>query len=151
MLDSWNCSNLCYELSFPMKRWFRPRLDRKYFEPVNSTIFVLFDKYCSIVDQLGSKDSSRDFQLNYVISFFYLHLLLHAWVQRLMWRRKSEKILTFGVHLKKALALESCLTAITLPSVSVPCQNKFIVTVKSTCIFWPLTNMVTRGPEVRCI
>jgi hypothetical protein len=37
---------------------------------MNSTIFVLFDKYCPIVDQLGSKDSSRDFQLNCVISYF---------------------------------------------------------------------------------
>jgi hypothetical protein len=37
---------------------------------MNSTIFVLFDKYCPIVDQLGSKDSSHDFQLNYIISYF---------------------------------------------------------------------------------
>jgi hypothetical protein len=46
---------------------------------MNSTTFILFDKYCPIVDQLGLKDSSRDFQLNCVISyFFYLHLLLYA-------------------------------------------------------------------------
>jgi hypothetical protein len=37
---------------------------------MNSTTFVLFGKYCPIVDQLGSKDSSRDFQLNCVISYF---------------------------------------------------------------------------------
>jgi hypothetical protein len=37
---------------------------------MNSTTFVLFDKYCPIMDQLGSKDSSRDFQLNCVISYF---------------------------------------------------------------------------------
>jgi hypothetical protein len=37
---------------------------------MNSTTFVLFGKYCPIMDQLGSKDSSRDFQLNYVISYF---------------------------------------------------------------------------------
>jgi hypothetical protein len=37
---------------------------------MNSTNFVLFDKYCLIVDQLDSKDSSRDFQLNCVISYF---------------------------------------------------------------------------------
>jgi hypothetical protein len=37
---------------------------------MNSTTFVLFDKYCPIVNQLGSKDSSRDFQLNCVISYF---------------------------------------------------------------------------------
>jgi hypothetical protein len=49
------------------------------FNPINSTIFVLFGKYCLIMDQLGSKDSSRDFQLNYVISYFlYLHLILHT-------------------------------------------------------------------------
>ena len=38
-----------------------------FFNPVNSTTFVLFGKYCLIVDQLGSKNSSRDFQLNYLI------------------------------------------------------------------------------------
>jgi hypothetical protein len=70
---------------------------------MNSITFVLFDKYCPIVDQLGSKDSSRDLQLNCVISYyFYLHLLLHAWIQRLMWWREREKILTFHVHLNKA-------------------------------------------------
>jgi hypothetical protein len=37
---------------------------------MNSTNFVLFNKYCPIVDQLGSKDLSRDFQLNCVISYF---------------------------------------------------------------------------------
>jgi hypothetical protein len=37
---------------------------------MNSTTFVLFGKYCPIVNQLGSKDSSRDFQLNCVISYF---------------------------------------------------------------------------------
>jgi hypothetical protein len=37
---------------------------------MNSTTFVLFDKYYLIVDQLGSKDSSRDFQQNCVISYF---------------------------------------------------------------------------------
>ena len=52
---------------------------RKNFNPMNSSTFVLFGKYCPIVDQLSSKDSSRDFQLNCAISyFFYLHLMLHA-------------------------------------------------------------------------
>jgi hypothetical protein len=37
---------------------------------MNSFTFVLFDKYCLIVDQLGSKDLSHDFQLNCVISYF---------------------------------------------------------------------------------
>jgi hypothetical protein len=38
---------------------------------MNSTTFVLFGKYCLIVDQLDSKDSSLDFQLNCVISYFW--------------------------------------------------------------------------------
>jgi hypothetical protein len=42
----------------------------KNFELMNSTTFVLFGKYCPIMDQLGSKDSSRHFQLNCVISYF---------------------------------------------------------------------------------
>jgi hypothetical protein len=41
-----------------------------FFNLINSITFVLFGKYCPIVDQLGSKDSSRDFQLNCVISYF---------------------------------------------------------------------------------
>jgi hypothetical protein len=41
---------------------------------MNNTIFVLFDKYCPIMDQLDSKDSSRDFQLNYVISYFFTYI-----------------------------------------------------------------------------
>ena len=47
---------------------------RKNFNPMNSTTFVLFGKYCPIMDQLGSKDSSRDFQLNCVISYFFTYI-----------------------------------------------------------------------------
>jgi hypothetical protein len=39
----------------------RPSSLCKIFQPDDSTIFVLFGKYCPIMDQLGSKDSSRDF------------------------------------------------------------------------------------------
>ena len=46
----------------------------KKVNPMNSTTFVLFGKYCPIVDQLGSKDSSRDFQLNCVISYFFTYI-----------------------------------------------------------------------------
>jgi hypothetical protein len=46
----------------------------KFLNPMNSTTFVLFDKYCPIVDQLGSKDLSRDFQLNCVISYFFIYI-----------------------------------------------------------------------------
>jgi hypothetical protein len=45
-----------------------------FLNPMNSTIFVLFGKYCPIMDQLGSKDSSRDFQLNCVISYFFTYI-----------------------------------------------------------------------------
>jgi hypothetical protein len=41
---------------------------------MNSTIFVLFGKYCPIMDQLGLKDSSRDLQLNCVISYFFTYI-----------------------------------------------------------------------------
>jgi hypothetical protein len=44
------------------------------FNPMNSNTFVLFGKYCLIMDQLGSKDSSRDFQLNCVISYFFTYI-----------------------------------------------------------------------------
>jgi hypothetical protein len=50
------------------------RLDKKKKNPMNSITFVLFGKYCLIVDQLGSKDSSRDFQLNCVISYFFTYI-----------------------------------------------------------------------------
>jgi hypothetical protein len=36
------------------------RLQKKV-NPINNTTFILFDKYYLIVDQLGSKDLSRDF------------------------------------------------------------------------------------------
>jgi hypothetical protein len=41
---------------------------------MNSITLVLFVKYCPIVDQLGSKDLFRDFQLNYVISYFFTYI-----------------------------------------------------------------------------
>ena len=46
----------------------------KKVNPMNSTTFVLFGKYCPIVDQLGLKNLSRDFQLNYVISYFFTYI-----------------------------------------------------------------------------
>jgi hypothetical protein len=52
----------------------------KNFNPINSITFILFDKYCLIINQLGSKDSSRDFQLNCVISYFftYIYYFMHG-------------------------------------------------------------------------
>ena len=39
----------------------------------------VFDKNYPIMDYLGLKDSSRQLQANYAISYsFYLHLILHA-------------------------------------------------------------------------
>ena len=49
------------------------RLQKKV-NPMNSVIFVLFGKYCLIVDQLGSKDLSRDFQLNCVINYCFTYI-----------------------------------------------------------------------------
>jgi hypothetical protein len=48
----------------------------------------LFDKYYPIMDYLGSKDSSRQFRPNCVISFyFYLYLILMHVSKDSMWRR----------------------------------------------------------------
>ena len=69
---------------------------------MNSSTFVLFDKYCPIVDQLSSKDSSRDFQLNCAISyFFYLHLMLHARAANIRCNRYCSNFLEIGVELNK--------------------------------------------------
>ena len=46
----------------------------KKVNPMNIITFVLFVKYCPIVDQLGSKNLSRDFQLNCVISYFFIYI-----------------------------------------------------------------------------
>ena len=45
-------------------------------------LLFLFGKNCLIMDYLGLKDSSHDFLANCVISFFRLHLVLHACVAR---------------------------------------------------------------------
>ena len=53
-----------------------------------STILFLFSNNCPIVNQLGSKRSSRRVQPNCVISFWFRqHLVLHACITKLMWRR----------------------------------------------------------------
>ena len=48
--------------------------EKKKVNPINSVIFVLFDKYYPNVDKLGSKDSSHDFQLNCIINFFFTYI-----------------------------------------------------------------------------
>jgi hypothetical protein len=75
----------------------------KNFKPMNSTTFVLFGKYYPIMDQLGSKDSSRDFQLNCVIIYFFTYIYYFMHESKDWCDGESEKILTFGVHLNKAL------------------------------------------------
>ena len=51
-------------------------------------------KYC-----LGSKDSSRDLQVNCAISFYFrLYLMLHTCVERFDVTRNLEKIFVFGVN-----------------------------------------------------
>jgi hypothetical protein len=69
---------------------------------MNSTTFVLFGKYYSTVNQLGLKDSSRDFQLNCVISYFFTYIYYFIHGSKDWCDRESEKILTFRVHLNKA-------------------------------------------------
>jgi hypothetical protein len=78
------------------------RLQKK-FNPMNSTTFVLFDKYCTIVDQLGLKDSSRDFQLNCVISYFftYIYYFMHGSKDLCDIERVKKKSI-FKVQLNKA-------------------------------------------------
>ncbi len=43
-------------------------------------MFTIAPHY-QIMTQLGLKDLSRNFLANYVIGFFFLHLILHACVQ----------------------------------------------------------------------
>ena len=44
----------------------------------NIIFSFIFNKYCSIVDYLDLKNSSRKLQINYIISYyFYLYLMLH--------------------------------------------------------------------------
>ena len=56
-----------------------PCLDPNFFRFCTVTILFLFNKYYLIIEQLGLKDSSRDLQINYIISYlFYLYLMFHA-------------------------------------------------------------------------
>jgi len=58
----------------------------------------LFDKYCPIMNKLGSKDSSRDLQTNCVISFYFrLYLMLHACATRFDVMGNLKNFLDFGV------------------------------------------------------
>jgi len=62
----------------------RPCLDKKNFLDFDTiALLFLFDKHYPIIEQLGLKDSSRDLQVNCVISYlFYLCLMFHTYVTR---------------------------------------------------------------------
>ena len=75
---------------------------QKNFNSMNSSTFVLFDKYCPIVDQLSSKDSSHDFELNCAISYFLPTFNApYKWLKIDMMKREW-KNLEFGGDLNKA-------------------------------------------------
>jgi hypothetical protein len=75
---------------------------------MNSTTFVLFGKYCLIMDQLGSKDLSCDFQLNYIISYF-LPTFTTSCIGPKINVIEREKISIFEVHLNKTLVALHCM------------------------------------------
>jgi len=54
------------------------------------------DKYCLIIDYLGSKESSHKLQASCVISFYFcLYLIFYAYAQRFDVTGNLEKILGF--------------------------------------------------------
>ena len=63
--------------------------------------------HCQIMTQLGLKDSSRNFLVNCVIGFFFLHLILNARVQ--IYNMTAWEILFVGT--KQALIYCRLLTA----------------------------------------
>ena len=59
----------------------------------------LFDKHCSIMEELGLKDSSRDLQVNFAASFyFHLYLVPHICAARFDVTGNLEKFLVFGTN-----------------------------------------------------
>ena len=57
----------------------------------------LFDKNYSIMNYLSLKDSSHDFSVNCIISFFFrLHLVLHACAAKFDVTVTIQKFLAFG-------------------------------------------------------
>ena len=59
----------------------------------------LFDNYCLTVDQLGSKNSSRNLQVDCIISFYFcLCLMIHACAARFDVTRNLEKFLVLEVN-----------------------------------------------------
>jgi len=59
----------------------------------------VYDKYYPIIDLLGSKDSSRDLQLNCEISFYFrLYLMFYTCATRFDVTGNLENFLIFGVN-----------------------------------------------------
>jgi len=71
-------------------------LDQFFFDFNTVTLLFLFDKQYPIIEQLGLKDSSRDLQINCVISFFYLYLMFYACAVRFDVMRNLVKFWVFG-------------------------------------------------------
>ena len=62
-------------------------------------LLFLFDKHYPIMEQLGLKDSSRDLQVNCVISYlFYLYLMFHACAARFDVTGNLVKFWVFGCN-----------------------------------------------------
>ena len=60
-------------------------------------LLFVFGKNYPIMDYLGLKDSSRQLQVNCVISYsFYLHLMLHAYAARFDVTRNLENFWILG-------------------------------------------------------
>ena len=63
----------------------------------------LFDKHYLITKQLGLKDSSRDLQVNYTISYLFLSIFnVSCMCRKIRCDGESCKVLSFWVYLNKA-------------------------------------------------
>ena len=69
----------------------------KIFGKISTIIFLfVFDKYCLIMDYLGSKNSSHKLQINYIISYyFYLYLILNICAATFDMSGNMKKVLIF--------------------------------------------------------
>ena len=87
-------------------RWVRPCLSKNFLD-FNTVIFsFLFDKHYPIVEQLGLKDSSRDLQINGIISYlFYLYLMFHTYTAIFDVMENLVKFWVFGCT-KQGLSLD---------------------------------------------
>jgi hypothetical protein len=80
-----------------------PCLDQIFFDFNTVALLFLFDKQYPIMEQLGLKDSSRDLQINCVISFLSIFNVL-CMCRKIRCDEKSCKVLGFRVYLNNAYA-----------------------------------------------